>query len=295
VVPATNEKDVLAPAETPAPPDPEEDKPDTTDQADADNADDDDEPASQELAPPARKRINKLLKQRREMRQTITELEGPAQIGRELESFAKASNLAGDEIAAVLKIGALYKAGDFAGFYQAVSKAVRNAQEYLGVVLPPDLQGKVKQGQMTEVAAREFARQRFDGQIASAARQEAEAHAARVSYEQAQGNVHRAVSNFELRLAANDPDYKAKQPAVKRMAQAMLFDRGGFIHNDQEAVEITRLAYDEVNKQIRSFQPRPASTPARPNGSTQAPSTRTAPKTIMEAALIGLEQSRRGG
>jgi len=96
-------------------------------------------------------------------------------------------------------------------------------------------------------------------------------------------------------LSASDPDYKAKAPSVRRAAQALLFERGGTISSVQEALEITKSAYDEVNRTMRAFQPAPRATHPQPNGATQTPSARAAPKTLMEAALQGLDQARRAG
>jgi hypothetical protein len=108
--------------------------------------------------------------------------------------------------------------------------------------------------------------------------------------------VQRAVSSFELRLSANDPDYKAKAPSVRRAAQALLFERGGKISSVDEALQITKAAYDEVNRNLRSFAPRPNATPRQPNGVVPQPSSaRPAPKTLMEAALLGLDNARRAG
>jgi hypothetical protein len=75
----------------------------------------------------------------------------------------------------------------------------------------------------------------------------------------------------------------------------MLLERGNTIGSVQEALEVSKAAYDEVNRQMRSFQPTPRATHPMPNGASQTPSARAAPKSMMEAALQGLENSRRGG
>jgi hypothetical protein len=297
VVPATNEKDVLDPSKDKAAP-PDAAQLSSEDQAKADEADegpDDDEPPPPETAPAVRKKINKLLRQRRELRAELSELQGPAQIGSELQNFASANNLSGDDVTNTLRIAAMARAGDYQGFYEAIGPMVRRAQEYLGIVLPKDVAARVKQGQMTEQAAREFARQRFDAQRSDVEREAAEVARQQHVVRSVQADVKRVVSQFELRLGASDPDYKAKAPAVRRAAQAMLLERGGAINSVEEALQITQAAYDEVNKHFRSFQPRPVATAPKPNGATQTPSARQAPKSLMEAALQGLENSRRAG
>jgi hypothetical protein len=75
----------------------------------------------------------------------------------------------------------------------------------------------------------------------------------------------------------------------------MLHERGGTIGGVQDALQITKAAYDEVNRQMRAFQPTPRATRPVPNGATQTTSARAAPKNMMEAALQGLENARRAG
>jgi hypothetical protein len=299
VVPATNETDVLAdrPKDQADAPDAAP-QPDSEDQAETeteDGPDEEDETPPAEASPALRKKINKLLKQRRELRGQVAQLEGPAQIGSELDTFAKSNDLSGDDITNTLRMAAMLRAGDYASFYKAVAPFVRTAQEYLGIVLPRDLGDRVKQGHMTQAAAQEFARQRYDHQRSEYERQNVETASSRQAVQHVQNDVRRAISSFELRLSANDPDYKAKAPAVRRAAQAMLFERGGTIATVDEALEITKAAYDEVNKQVRAYQPRPHATAPKPNGASQSPSARPAPKSIMEAALQGLENARRAG
>jgi hypothetical protein len=218
-----------------------------------------------------------------------------AQIGTELETFARTNNLSGEELAGGLKAIAMYRNGDYEGFYEAIKPAIRKAQEYIGVVLPNDLAQMVKQGQMTEQAAKVFARQRFDGQRSQESLQASQQAIARQRVENVQGQVQQAVTNFELKLSASDPDYKAKAPSVRRAAQALLFERGGNISTVEEALAITRDAYAEVNKQFRAFRPPPVATHPQPNGSGSTPSVHAAPKSLYEAALQGLQRSRTGG
>lgn len=293
VVPATNETDVLAkPADPSAPQD--EHSPET-DQADNEADADDDEPAPEDATPRLRKKINKLLSDRRELRKEVETLRPHAGIGAELTEFATANDLSGDDVANVLRMAAMIRAGDYESFYRAVSPFVRTAQEYLGVVLPTDLAGRVRAGHMTEQAAREFARQRYDHQRSQLELEASTQAAGQQRVRATQSEVQRAVSSFEMRLSASDPDYKAKAPSVRRVVQAMLHERGGTIQNVNDALQITKAAYDEVNRQMRSFQPVPRATRPQPNGATQTTSARAAPKTMMEAALQGLENARRAG
>jgi hypothetical protein len=229
------------------------------------------------------------------LRNEVAALRPAAEIGSELEQFAITNKLSGEDITGTLRIAAMLRAGDYASFYKTIAPFVRQAQEYLGVVLPKDLSERVRAGHMTETAAKEFARQRFDNQRTQFELSETTQETKVSQVRAVQADVQRAVSNFELRLSANDPDYKAKAPSVRRAAQAMLFERGGTIATVEDALAITKAAYDEVNRQMRSFTPRPNSTPRLPNGASPPSSARAAPKSLMEAALQGLENARRAG
>jgi hypothetical protein len=295
VAPATNETDVLAkPKDESAPRDdqPESDQADTgTTETEADE--DDSIPA--DAAPRLAKKIRKLVNERRELRREVEQLRPVAQIGGELQEFATANDLSGDDVASVLRMAAMLRAGDYDSFYRAVAPFVRTAQEYLGVVLPRDLADRVRAGHMTEVAAREFARQRYDHQRSQFELEATTEAASRQRVHSTQNEVQRAVSTYEMRLSASDPDYRAKAPSVRRVVQALLHERGGTIQTVDDALQITKAAYDEVSRQMRSIQPQPRATRPMPNGASQTPSARAAPKNMMEAALLGLESARRAG
>ena len=301
VVPATTpEKDVLDKTDASASPDAQkptdEDKAGKKpDEGEDDTSDEDDEKAAQEANPVTRKKINKLLRQRRELRDEVSRLGPVAEIGNELQTFAQTNDLAGDDIIMSLQIAASLRRGDYAAFYQAIGPYVRRAQEYLGVVLPDDLQERVGKGEMTPAAAAEFARTRYDHQRAEVRVQETEQANGRANLQALQADIQRSVSALEGRFAATDPDYKAKAGHVRRVAQAMLLERGGKISSIDDALSITRDAYLEVNKSLRGLQPAPRPTAPTPNGHGQTPAARSQPKTMMEAALQGLEASRRAG
>jgi hypothetical protein len=295
VVPATTEKDALADdPETPAAPEPPAEEP-KDGQADASPEDDDDSEVAADAASPAiRRKINKLLKQRRELRSELDAAKPMVEIGSQMDQFARQNDLSGDDVANVLKMAAMIRRGDYGAFYQAVAPFVRTAQEYLGIALPKDLRDRVQQGHMTEDAAREFARQRMDTQRLEITRSEDQRRAAQTTLQLTQDQVGRSVTAFEERLAANDPDYKAKQASVRRTAQALLFERGGTIRTVDEAIQITRDAYAEVNAAIRKQRPAPQPTARLPNGNGQSRSARPEPTSLMEAALQGLANARNG-
>jgi len=251
----------------------------------------DDEQAPPEATAAVRKKVNKLLRQRRELRDEVAQLRAPAEIGQQLANFQQANGLDTGDIVEALDILTLVKRGDYQGFYDRLAPLIRHAQEVIGVVLPSDLQQRVSQGQMTAEAARELATTRFERanyevQTRQMHAQQQSAHVHRVK-----DDVQRSVSSFEERLAASDPDYAKKQDAIRRVAQARLFERGGRIQSVEEALQITQEAYNEVNAQFRRLQPAVrATTPTPGRSNPQTPQSRPQPKSLMDAVKMALDR-----
>lgn len=254
-----------------------------------------DEKEKEGLSAPIRKRVDRLLKDRRELRREVENLKPVADIGAELQNFAVQHQLSSDDVVNALHIAATLRRGDYKTFYEMLSPYVRHAQEYLGVVLPDDLAAAVHQGQITEDYARQYARSRFDQQRTQIENQRMGELGQEYFVRQVQGNVQRAVYDFENQLSARDPDYKAKAGLVQRAAGAILRERGGSISSPEEAVSVVKQAYDEVNAHVRKFAAQPRATHPSPSGTnSQTPSARISPKNLMEAAMQGLAKSRAG-
>jgi hypothetical protein len=291
VIPASTEKDVLADQDAAQP-----EAPETAD-AEAPDEDDDKEPAAEASNGILRKKISKLLKSRHEFKTRVAELEArlpEAEIGRAVQAAAMENNLGADEIANLITIGGFMKRGEYKAFYDAAAPFMRKAQEYLGYALPADVRQKVQQGQMTEAAAKDYVRLSMDKQRGDLTRETEQTVWARQAHAQAQSYVEQQVSAYETRLAAADPEYKLKAVAIQRAAKAKLLDRGNTINSAEEALAITKEAYDEVNADYRKWQPRPQATARTPNGNGSTHMARAEPRSVMEAALQGLERSRNG-
>lgn len=279
-----------------------EDKPEGEDQAEGAEEKSDTDPAAEaeeepdkDLPASTRKKVDKLLKDRRELRKHVAQLEGPATVGSELQNFAMQHDLSVDDITNALHIAATLRRGDYDAFYEMVSPYVRHAQEYKGIVLPEDLAQMVRDNQITEQAARQFARTRFDQQRLQVENTRMNDLSQQYFVGQVQQNVQRAVSDYEAQIAARDPDYKAKAGLVQRTAGALLREKGGSVSSPEEAISIVKAAYEEVNRQVRAFAPPPRATRPSPSGTNpQTPSARTAPKSLMDAVKMGLERSRAG-
>lgn len=254
-----------------------------------------DDSVPEDAALKTKKKVRALLKQRRELTAQLQQLEPDANVGATLSNFARENDLAPDDVVLGMSAMAALRRGDYENFYRTVAPYVRRAQEVLGLVLPEDLGRHVQSGQLPEAAARELAALRFRQQQAEVQAQTVTTRADQERVAYVQNDVQRAVSALEDRYASGDPDYRAKAEPVRRAAQALLFERGGKINSVQEALDIVQRAYNEVTQQFRRFAPQVRPTSPLPNGNTQQPLARSAPKSMMEAALLGLENARRHG
>lgn len=243
--------------------------------------------------------IRKLQRQRKELQEQVQQFERllpSAELGQQFQNYAQANQLSSQDVVMALDLAGMVSRGDWQGFYNVISPLVREAQERVGVVLPTDIQSRVDQGHMTSQAARELADERFRRAQYEQQTQVMQQHQQTAMLHQVKDEVQRAVSDFEQRISASDPDYKVLADQVRRVAQARLFERGGQISSAQEAIEITKGAWEEVKAHSRRLQPAPRATAPIPGGSNhQAPQARTAPKSLMEAALQGLANSKRAG
>jgi hypothetical protein len=297
VIPADTETDALV--ESKAAPDattPEEGTTETDTEED-----DEAEPPADASTPMIRKKINKLLKkyhtQKKELYEASQELQAlrpQAEIGGQMQTFARENDLSAQDRANLMQIGSFVRAGNYKAFYEAVAPIVRRAQEYLGIALPKEARDAVQQGRMSEASAREYVRLQMDKQLTETSLNQQRQIAANQALQSTQDYVQRTVSALEAQFAASDPDYSKKSAFVLQTAKAKLHDRGGTISNVQEALAITREAYDEVNATLRKMQPGVRATSRQPNGNGQTRSARPEPANPYEAALQGLERARNG-
>src|SRR5215831_18533930 len=114
----------------------------------------DDDPLT-DFSATGRKKVKKLLRERRELRDEVARLQPDANVGNRLSTFAKDNDLSPDDIVMGMNAMAALRRNEYAAFYRQVAPYVRKAQEVLGLVLPDDLGRRVQAGQMPEAAERE--------------------------------------------------------------------------------------------------------------------------------------------
>jgi hypothetical protein len=240
----------------------------------------------------AKGRIEQLVKARNETRQQLEVVQPLVEQAQQFNAYLATNDLGADDVNLLMGVGAALRRGDFKTFLDGVRPYIEMAEQATGLRLPADLQSQVNDGYASEEVARELAQARFaaahaQGELVHRGqRDQAQADEARRT------DVRSATQSWEDGIRSRDPDYSVKQDAVRRYAQAIIAERG-LPRTAQEAVQFANQAYEEVNKTFSAVRPAPKPTRLAP-GSVHVPTSGTVaePKTLMEAALLGLSRSR---
>jgi hypothetical protein len=259
---------------------------------DAENSDPTDEEI-EALRPKARRRVKQLLRQRETARKEAQSLKPAADSYGQIRTFMERNDMHDREVADLFKLGADLKSGDpirLQAFLDQALPAVRLAQERLGLAVPLDLQSQVDAGEMTGQAAAEVAKARHTAAIATARLQRQDDRTAqRTQVEQTQAQqfkITQAVTGWATEKSQSDPDFAQKQAAMRRVAQALVAEKGTPTTPEQ-AVQYANEAYAEATNLLRPrrVQTRPTPTAsAAPSRSGMA----TAPTSLADAIEQGL-------
>jgi len=267
--------------------------PPQTDPLDDLNAPDPTEAELRKLRPETRKRFERLLAQRNEIRQHLERVQPELAQHRQLQGYLQEHQLAPDDVNLLLGVGASLRRGDYKAFLDGVTPYVMAAQEALGLRIAPDLQAQVNDGLVSEEAARELTRTRHR---AAQAEHRLREQTQVVTNEQSNRNVgaiRASVDAWEAHIRSRDPDYAHKADTVRRFSQALLQERG-IPQTQEQAVALVQAAYDEANRTLTALRPRPQ--PTRPSPSSVHVATggvSPEPTSMKEAALMALQRMRR--
>jgi hypothetical protein len=272
------------------------------DEAPAGDGDLPEEVTPEELAqfsPPSKRRVEKLLDQRRALRadvERLKALEPSAKAAASVTEYLRANDIGQDDFLLTLELAAAMRRGDFKTFYEGVRPYMQLAEEYLGVQLPADLQQRVNEGHMTSQAARLFARERMDRMLAESQRvrqaQQYEQTTTVSRQTQLANSVAAEVDRWEQAVMKADPDYVAKKQAAVQDTMWAVVREKGRPQSPEHAVAIANEALRRVNERYRSWVPpaRPTSLQPRSTGKTNgaAPEART----LLEAVQQARESAR---
>jgi len=250
------------------------------------------DPTAEELATykkGTRERIQQLLEQRNGLR-------AEADVTQTLRNFLVTNDIAREDFQLTLDLAAAMRRGDFKAFLEGVGPYVQLATQAMGITLPPDLQSEVQQGRVTFDAAAQMSRDRYARALAEqrAARVTQVAGTQQTAAQQANlsRSIEQTVSAWENGIRANDPDYGRKEETVRNFLWAVVQERGAPA-TPEHAVEIAKEAYARANRTMQTFAPqRPATRPVPSSLNRAASGARPEPRSMMEAAELGLARAR---
>lgn len=234
-------------------------------------------------------RWKEVIGQKNALADQVKDLTPAAEQFSKIETFMNEHRLSHEEVGEGFIIMAMIKNGDPRGL-QKLDEYRDRLAEAIGEKIPKDIQDQIDSGAITEDAGKELSRTR-----AREAKSTAEAERLR------EANTQRDETEAAARLAEDcksatnawaagvkktDPDFAKKEPAIARYARALMLERGQPKTKD-EAVQIVKDAYDEVNKDFAAALPNKEPShrvPVAPSNNGAKP----APKNLRDAVAGAL-------
>jgi hypothetical protein len=250
----------------------------------------------------AKRRINKLTRQREKLQGELQRMQPSAQAADQVTKYLRDADISRDDFLMTLELAAAMRRGDFKTFYEGVRPYMKLAEEYLGVSLPQDLQQQVQQGHMTTQAAAMYSKERMDRAMAqtNAARQQqalqqhqvaSQQNASQQQQQYLASQVKTTVDAWEKRIAASDPDYAAKQPAVNDTMWAVVREQGPPQSADH-AIKIAEEAYRRVNQRYQAWAPQRRPTSRVPSSTGRTAGVTPEPKNLLDVVKQARESAR---
>lgn len=211
---------------------------------------------------------------------------------RNVESFLERSHLDAAEAADGLEIMGLAKTDPVAAWAR-IKPWVEKVAVAAGVIMPPDLQQKVQQGEMTREAAVEVSMARAQVQTYQTRQQFDQQRAERQAQNAGQQAIVGAATSWEADRQVKDPNFGAKLPALQREL-AFLHMTEGRPTTPQGVTDQCNRAYAAVNAAFRAPAPpasqrKPAVRPV--TGGQVAGNTAATPETTLDI----IRANRRSG
>lgn len=178
------------------------------------------------------------------------EFEADAGRYRNVEKFLSDYGLTADEAAGAMQIQALAKTNPVEAWNQ-IKPWVQQLATAAGAIVPPDLQQRVKSGELTIETAREIASAQARATAADTQRTADLERQQRQQAENARNSIIESVTGWETERKMRDPNFGAKYDALQREV-AFLQTREGRPNDVQGVRDQLDRAYDAVNA---SFKP----------------------------------------
>jgi hypothetical protein len=240
-------------------------------------------------------RFNRVLKLRKQAEAQLEELRPMADAMKSMRAFAETHGLQRDDITDAMELARLFRTDRRKAYQEIQRLGAAMAQEFGDSDLPDDLQDAVADGRISDEYARELARERAVRKHEESRSQQASERqvADRQQREQTEfvKSVETALSAYESEWRSSDPDFATKQQLVQDRVTALI-SSGQVPSNPAEAVKMMKDARAHVEKTLAPvLQKRRVDTRDLSGGAT-GNSRGAEPKTVYEAAEMGLRRAR---
>ena len=253
-----------------------------------------------QYTPRMRRRVQKLVDQRRSLQGQVDQLRqslGPgAEAADQVSNYLRDNDISREDFLLTLELAAAMRRGDFRAFYAGVKPYMDLAEQYLGLQLPQDLQAVVQRGEMSPLAAAIFHRERMDRALSDTQRLR-QAHSidmrdSAAAQQSLRQSVMNSVNAWEAGIVQQDPDYALKKAAVNDTMWSVLRERGN-PQTPEQAVSIAHEAYQRVNRHYQNWGPPPRRPTSRtPNSTGRFNGAAPEPRNLREAVEQAIDRAR---
>ena len=233
---------------------------------------------------------NAFKQQASEFQAQVQELEGPAGQYQRIDGFLRNAGIQPAEFVELMQVGALLKNDPEAARQELIRRLI-DLDKITGHALPEDLRKDVEEGRLEEQRARELSIARAREARATETAKVATTHARHVEQstqvERFQGEVVDAVSGWEQRTRASDPDFAAKEELIADRVIA-LNARLGPPKSAEDAVRRAEQAHKAVTDQLKGMLPPKPEVVRRNPGSHSTSNVAADPKSMLDVVNIAL-------
>lgn len=211
---------------------------------------------------------------------------------RRVQGFVQKANLTAEDVNTGMNIMSLMK-NDPAKAHEALQPIFANLEALVGVRVPPDLQQQVTEGKITAQHAQELSKLRATTGLTTAQQEqkrlddEAAAKNQQTQVvETLKNDVGTAITNWETRWKASDPDYSLKHARVSEAIELELHRRISaktLPTSVEEAVKMAEDVKKKVEKDLLKFVPKRQATGAVPTGPGSTNGSKPVAKTLHDA------------
>lgn len=215
---------------------------------------------------PTRKRIERLLDDRRKLSEEVESLKPEAQSMQTFKTFLEEGEIETKDAVDALLVLRMSKSSKMEDRHLALKNAkmfVSQLEQQLGEVIPDDLQKKINDGDLDGEAAKEVAKARAIANISQEQTQKmiskAERNNEATVKAQADQAVTTSISKWQETKTAQDPEFSRKAELLKKEIDLRVMREvrttGKRIDDATRAVAIAEEAYAEVNRLFKALVP----------------------------------------